>query len=37
MDDLENLFTALIDANITAGARSLKLCVAYDRTLLVAP
>jgi hypothetical protein len=35
MDDLEELFVRLLDANVAGGARSLKLCVAYDRTLAV--
>jgi uncharacterized protein len=35
LDDLEELFIRLLDRNVAAGACSLKLCIAYDRTLRV--
>jgi hypothetical protein len=37
LDDLEELLQAVLNANLTAGARALKVPIAYERTLTVAP
>jgi predicted TIM-barrel fold metal-dependent hydrolase len=37
LDDLEELLQAVLEANLTAGAGALKVPIAYERTLTVAP